>query len=158
MQRRFGDQLQDVIEGLRAEARVPRSDVRKRVAATRALGALRDPGSLQLMVQLLDSDKPKLVAEAHRSLVALTKQDFGDSSSKWASWVEQNRQRHRIEWLIDALLHSDEKLRADAGEELKRLTQEYYGYHPGLPKRDREVAQRKYRDWWVNEGQRRFAS
>lgn len=156
MQRRFPEQLQEVIEGLRAEARVPRSDVRKRVAATRALGALRDQGSVQLMVQLLESDKPELVTEAHRSLVALTKQDFGQSASKWASWVEQNRGRHRIEWLIDALLHSDEKLRADAGEELKRLTQEYYGYHPGLPKRDREIAQRKYRDWWATEGRRRF--
>ncbi len=158
MQRRFSGPLQDVVEGLRAEARVPRSDVHKRVAAARALGALRDVGSLALFVQLLRSDKPALVQEALRSLVALTKQDFGDNVTKWESWVEQNHHRHRIEWLIDALLHTDEKLRADAGEELKRLTQEYYGYHPALPKRDREVAQRKYRDWWSNEGQRRFES
>ena len=156
MQRRFSGPLQDVIEGLRAEARVPRSDVHKRVAATRALGALRDVGSLELFVQLLESDKPKLVQESLRSLVALTKQDFGENIAKWESWVEQNGHRHRIEWLIDALLHADEKLRAEAGEELKRLTQEYYGYHPALPKRDREVAQRKYRDWWSAEGQKRF--
>ncbi|MBO6933657.1 MAG: hypothetical protein JJ863_01740 [Deltaproteobacteria bacterium] len=158
MQRRFSGPLQDVVEGLRAEARVPRSDIHKRVAAARALGALRDVGSLVLFVQLLGSDKPALVQEALRSLVALTKQDFGDNVAKWESWAEQNGHRHRIEWLIDALLHNDERLRADAGEELKRLTQEYYGYHPALPKRDREVAQRKYRDWWSNEGQRRFDS
>lgn len=158
MQRRFSGPMQEVVEGLRAEARVPRSDVRRRVAATRALGALRDEGSLELFVQLLESDKPALVQEAHRSLVALTKQDFGESQPKWGAWVEQNAHRHRIEWLIDALLHNDERLRADAGEELKRLTQEYYGYHPALPKRDREVAQRKYRDWWSSEGQRRFTS
>ena len=156
MQRRFEEPLHEVVEGLRAEARVPRSDVRRRLAATRALGALRDTGALDLFVQLLASDKPALVAEAHRALVSLTKQDFGESPGRWEDWVEQNRHRHRIEWLIDGLLHTDEKMRAAAGDELKKLTQEYYGYHPALPKRDREVAQRKYMEWWRSDGHRRF--
>ena len=156
MQRRFEQPLRDVIEGLRAEARVPRSDVRRRVAATRALGALRDAGALDLFVQLLSSDKPELVAEAHRSLVSLTKQDFGDVPARWLDWVDDNRSRHRIEWLIEGLLHADEKMRSAAGDELKKITQEYYGYHPSLPRRDREVAQRKYLDWWRAEGRRRF--
>ena len=34
-------------------------------------------------------------------------------------------------WLINALLHSDERLRRRAGEELKHLTQEDVGYEPG---------------------------
>jgi hypothetical protein len=46
----------------------------------------------------------------------------------------------------------EQEIRALASEELKRETQQYFGYHPGLPKRDREVSQRKYREWWQDEG------
>ncbi|HJK96299.1 MAG TPA: hypothetical protein RMF84_03715, partial [Polyangiaceae bacterium LLY-WYZ-14_1] len=59
---------------------------------------------------------------------------------------------HRIEWLIDALLHPEEEMRGAAGEELQQLTQQYLGYHPSLPRRDREIAHRKYRSWWEQEG------
>ena len=90
--------------------------------------------------------------------MVLTRQDFGNDPDRWDPWTEANKDRHRIEWLIDGLLHGDEELRRAAGEELKHLTQEYYGYHPALPKRDREVAQRKYRRWWESEGKQRFAS
>ena len=160
MQRRFDEEMQRLVESLRAEARVPRSDVRKRIAATRALGALRDVGSLDLLVQLLSGAKTPelapLAEEAHRSLVAISKQDFGFSPDRWSLWLDQNHHRHRIEWLIDGLLHADESLRKGAGDELKALTQEYYGYHPALPRRDRDVAQRKYLDWWRSTGRLRF--
>jgi hypothetical protein len=49
-------------------------------------------------------------------------------------------------------------MRRAAGDELKQLTQEYYGYHPSLPRREREIAQKKYRAWWETEGQKRFSS
>ena len=83
--------------------------------------------------------------------------DFGRSHKKWQSWWEKNRSRHRIEWLIDSLVTADEPLRRQAGEELKRITQEYYGYHAGSPKRDRELIANKYRQWWNTTGQRKFA-
>ena len=64
------------------------------------------------------------------------------------SWGRANR----VEWLIEALLHAEESVRTLAGEELKLLTQQYFGYHPALPRKDRELAQRKYREWWELEG------
>ena len=70
---------------------------------------------------------------------------------------QANRDRNRIEWLIDALLHADEEMRRLAGDELKTLTQEYFGYHAAAPKKDRELVHRKYRKWWEQHGQKRFS-
>jgi hypothetical protein len=71
-------------------------------------------------------------------------------------WWEQNALRHRVEWLIDALTHEVSEIRRAAGEELKSVTREYFGYNADLPPRDRERAQQRYRDWWVTEGKTRF--
>ncbi|MAC27310.1 MAG: hypothetical protein CMH59_12670, partial [Myxococcales bacterium] len=154
--RRFDAEIAQVVQMLRATARVPRRTAEQRGRAARALGELRDQRSLELLVDLLAAREDALVDAAHAALVVLTRQDFGKSRRKWLDWVEANVERHRIEWLIEALLHGDEELRRAAGEELKHLTQEYYGYHPSLPKKDREVAQRKYLRWWETEGQARF--
>jgi HEAT repeat protein len=151
-------ELEEILKGLRVEARVgTRSHVRRRVAA-RALGELRDQKALELLIDLLATSEPELVSAAHRALVTLTRQDFGDSMRRWQAWAERNSERHRIEWLIDGLLHNEETIRAAAADELKTLTQEYFGYHPASPKKDREIAQRKYRAWWESDGRRRFGS
>ena len=61
-----------------------------------------------------------------------------------------------MEWLIDSLMHSDERLRKRAGEELKHLTREDFGYHPEGRKKEREAAQKQYRAWWQRVGFRMF--
>jgi hypothetical protein len=71
-------------------------------------------------------------------------------------WWELNSSRHRLEWLIDALIHEVSEIRRAAGEELRALSKEYFGYASDLPPRDRERAQQRYRDWWVTEGRTRF--
>lgn len=154
---KYEKELEEILKGVRVEARVDRGDLDGRLVAIRALGELRDTRSVGLLVELLAHPQPELVKASHRALVTITRQDFGDAQKKWLHWLERNQDRHRIEWLIDGLLHSDESIRAAAGEELKSITQEYYGYHPASPKREREVAQRKYRNWWEGEGRRRFA-
>ena len=146
----------DVLEAVRAEARVPGRDPVPRRLGARALGELRDAPSLDLLVDLLKEDDPALREAAARALVVLTRQDFSDSHRRWASWAERNGGRHRVEWLIDALVHDDEELRAEAGDELKRLTQEYYGFHAASGKRERERIQKKYQQWWDAEGHKRF--
>jgi len=156
--RSYEDEMAEVLQLLRATARVPRYPAERRARAAHALGELRDVEALDLLVALLEAHEDVLAEAAHGALVTLTRQDFGMDPDRWDPWIETNKPRHRIEWLIDGLLHADEELRRAAGEELKHLTQEYYGYHPALPKRDREVAQRKYRRWWEAEGHQRFAS
>lgn len=144
-----------LVERLRAAARDGRK-LQTQVTTIEALGRLRDAESFEFLVSLLDSPEVEVIRAAHASLVRLGCQDFGTSKKKWRAWFDKNDSVHRVEWLIDALMHSDERLRRRASDELKHLTQEYFGYHPGLPKRERDAAQQKYRRWWQQVGSRMF--
>src|SRR4029079_17830720 len=84
-------------------------------------------------------------------------QYFGTSVQRWSAWWSDNYERHRLEWLIDALMHDQAAIRAAAGEELKTTTKEYFGYYDDLPKRERERAQSRYREWWNSVGRVRFS-
>lgn len=141
---------------VRRAAKLRGRDPKRRYRATRALGALRDTASLHVLLDLIEDEDPELAIIAHRSLVEVTCEDMGTSMRRWAPWVQKNEHRHRIEWLIDALTHADEALRTAAGEELKVLTQQYHGYHPGSSRKEREVVQQKYRRWWDEEGSHIF--
>ena len=145
----------ELIERLQAGARDGRK-LQSQVTAIEALGRLRDVESFEFLVSVLDSPQVEVARAAHASLVRLSCQDFGTSKKKWLAWFDKNDSLHRVEWLIEALMHSDERLRRRASEELKHLTQEYFGYHPGLSKREREAAQQKYRRWWQQVGSRMF--
>ena len=158
MHGRFRSQVEKVLDMLRAAARVPRYALADRAAAAKALGQLRDQRSAELLVTLVASETDLLASAAYQSLLILTRQDFGRVPRRWQEWFEEHGHQHRVVWLIDSLLHADEKIRGAAGEELKVLTQQYYGYHPAHPKKQREMAQKKYRDWWKKTGQKRFAT
>ncbi|MEM7137950.1 MAG: HEAT repeat domain-containing protein [Myxococcota bacterium] len=148
-------EFDELVEKLRAAAR----DGRKlpvQVTSIEALGRLRDVDSFEFLVSLLDSPAVEVIRAAHASLVRLSCQDFGTAQKKWRAWYDKQLSRHRVEWLIDALTHTDERLRRRASDELKHLTQEYFGYHPGHAKREREAAQEKYRRWWHEVGSRMF--
>jgi hypothetical protein len=93
---------------------------------------------------------------AHRTLIAITAQDFANVPRKWKTWIDKNKGRHRVEWLIEGLMHSEERVRATAGMELQKLTQVYYGFSASAAKRDRERAQKRYRDWWDSQGRTQF--
>jgi HEAT repeat protein len=133
-------------------------DPRERAAAMGAMGDLKQPALVPELVRALaDGDAP-VVAAAHKALVGLTRQDFGAEDARpWLKWWEQHQAGHRIEWLIDSLTHEVTEIRKAAGEELRLLTKEYFGYASDLPPRDRERAKQRYRDWWVTEGKSRFA-
>jgi HEAT repeat protein len=134
----------------------PGKDPRRKRLAVEALGELRDGRTLRALIARLSDRDEQVVLAAHRALVTLTGQDFGSMIRRWETWAEGWGRAHRVEWLTESLLHQDEGVRTLAGEELKLLTQQYFGYHPALPKRDRELAQRKYREWWELEGRLSF--
>ncbi|HEX8789839.1 MAG TPA: HEAT repeat domain-containing protein [Polyangiaceae bacterium] len=132
------------------------SDRNERVAAMRAMGELREPAIVPDLVRALGDGDESVVEAAHDALVQVTRQDLGNDARRWLRWWEQNAQRHRMEWLIDALTHEVAEIRRAAGEELRALSKEYFGYASDLPARDRERAQQRYRDWWITEGRARF--
>jgi hypothetical protein len=148
----------EVLKSLRGRVSDEREAVAGRLSAIEAIFGLRDPGSVELLAVLSGHRNRQLSVPAHRALVAITGNDFADSERRWRGWAEKNRGRHRIEWLIDGLMHGDERVRTTAGLELQKLTQVYYGYDPGAGKREREQAQTRYRNWWTIEGRRLFPS
>lgn len=140
----------------RRTARLRGKDPSRRWQALDALVALRDVEIVEKTIELLKEDDAELVDHAHRALVILTCDDYGRSHRRWRGWFEKRGKQHRIEWLIEGLLHGEESIRTLAGTELERLTQERFGFHPGAPKKDRERAHRDYRRWWSLDGVKRF--
>jgi hypothetical protein len=132
-------------------------DAKDRVAAMVAMAELRQPAMVPDLVRALGDGDEGVVAAAHAALVQVTRQDFGADARPWMKWWDHNSAKHRVEWLIEALTHDVSEIRKGAGEELRTVTKEYFGYSSDLPARDRERARQRYRDWWVTEGKSRFA-
>jgi hypothetical protein len=149
-------QFPSVLRALSDLSERPGKDGKRQRLALEALGHLRDPRALPTLIARLSDSSDPVAQAAYQALVELTAQDFGPHPRRWETWAEQCGAQHRVEWLIESLMHQEQTIRALASEELKRETQQYFGYHPGLPKRDRELAQRKYREWWQGEGRAAF--
>ena len=145
-----------LVETLRSVARQSSQPVEARRHSVWALRELRDGKSVGTLIPLLDEAHGTLVTETERALATITRQDLGPTRKAWDLWAEKNLGRHRIEWLIDALLHADESIRSAASDELKRTTHEYFGFHPSAPKKDRERVHKKYAQWWQDDGKKRF--
>ncbi len=123
-----------------------------------AIADLREARSVPALATLLATGSPEIQRSAHWALVVLARTDYADNAAAWDEWWRVNSSRHRIEWLIDALMHESQEVRRAAGDELKSLTKEYFGYYDDLPARERERAQKRYRDWWDSKGKARFMS
>ena len=54
-------------------------------------------------------------------------------------------------------MHEQASMRAAAGEELKTITKEQFGYYEDLPRRERTAAQNRYQEWWQSTGRLRFS-
>jgi hypothetical protein len=132
------------------------TDAEDRLAALSGISRLQEGALVPELIRALGDGDDRVVAAASDGLVHVTRHDLGTDARPWMRWWEQNSGRHRIEWLIDALTHEVAELRRSAGEELRALTKEYFGYSGDLPPRDRDRAQQRYRDWWVMEGRGRF--
>lgn len=153
--RRFAG-FERVTEYLCEQARSAAAPLFKRLAAIDAISVLRDVVSVPTLIELIGDTDRQISVPSHRALSLITCQDFGKTLRKWRSWHAANAGRHRVEWLIEGLMHPDESLRAMAGLELQKLTQVYYGYVAAASKREREAAQKRYAEWWRTEGRARL--
>lgn len=144
-------------DGLATLAAEPSQAPEVRHSSIEAMADLRDPRAVPRLIPLLGTENSAVVRSVHWALVTLTRQDFGRDGKVWSTWWSKNSTRHRLEWLMDSLLHENLELRRAAGEELKSVTKEYFGYYEDLPPRERERAQRAYREWWEATGKARFS-
>jgi HEAT repeat protein len=145
-----------LIERLVRYYRDPSLGEERRVEMIETLGELRERLAVPLLIDALGEEEEHLAAAARRALITITRQDLGRDAKRWQAWWAQNGGRHRIEWLIDALMHEVPAVRRAAGDELKAATKEYFGYYDDLPRREREQAQQRYRDWWRIDGRLRY--
>ena len=146
-----------ILKGLEDITRNADQPIPHRVLAIETMGEIRSGSLVPPLLSALDDASDEVSDAARRALLLITRQDFGRSSLRWGDWWARNEGRNRIEWLIDALMHEQPSVRRAAGDELKLLTKEYFGYYDDLPKRERERAQGLYRTWWDREGRPRFA-
>jgi hypothetical protein len=98
-----------------------------------------------------------VVTAAKKALVEITKQDFGTSRWRWRSWWERHRDEPRTEWMLEGLAHAEPEVRLSASEELRSLSEQYFGYAFDLPKREREDARRRWVEWWRENGAKQQA-
>lgn len=132
------------------------NDRQKRLEIVRLLEDVREPMAVPTFIALLDDSDRAMSDAALHALEVVTRQEIGGDARKWKSWWNTHSSRHRVEWLIDALMHESAIIRRAASDELKAITKEYFGYYPDESKRDREKAQARYRDWWLAEGRLKF--
>jgi len=126
--------------------------VTQRLAALDALSDLRDGQAIPVIWRLLLDSNPSIVAAARQSLNTLACRDFGHDIEAWSHWWTRNSQRHRVEWLIDALADDSPTLRQSASEELRTITRLYVGHHDDNVLEERARIQERYRQWWESTG------
>ena len=124
--------------------------------AVEALASLRETQAVPLLTRLLEEGTEEIAGNVHGALFVITRQDFGRDARRWRDWWKRNQARHRIEWLIDSLTHELAEVRKPAGEELKRLSRQYFGYYDDLPRKERVRVQKRYRHWWETKGNALF--
>ncbi|MEO7095976.1 MAG: hypothetical protein ABI175_22130, partial [Polyangiales bacterium] len=128
-----------------------------RVRAALALGDVRDARAAEGLILGLESYEKDVGAACHDALCVLARTDATRGGGTWPSWFNANKDRSRIEWLIDALMDDDEPTRDAAAAELKARTKMYFGYYANLSTAERKGAQRRYRTWWETEGKKKLA-
>lgn len=126
-----------------------------RIAAL-SLGQFKDHKSVPQLIKLLSSKTESVREAALNALRDICKEDMGYDVKGWNRWWIKHQQIPRILWLIEGLNHKDENIRYLSIEELRDITGEFFGYFYDAPKRERERAVEKWREWWKEEGEKRF--
>jgi hypothetical protein len=124
----------------------------RRLLAIDALGELCLPSTVPVLIAVLSDPVSEVSEAAHRALVQITRQDHRRDARRWVDWLTANATRHRVEWLIDALVHEQPTIRRAAAEELSQIAPGDFGYYDDLPPDERKAAQARYRAWWNEEG------
>jgi len=142
--------VQQLAAKLRGDADSPIPE--RALRAVVALAELRDGSAVPNLIRHLKDSNSALEQAAHKGLVEIARQDFGQSRRRWSAWWDRHHDEHRVDWLFEGLSHKTAAIRAAACDELRVLTGEYFGYHFDLPKRERDEARERWETWWTQTG------
>ncbi len=120
------------------------------LAAVVGITELRDRLAVPALIALVESKDADLADGARQALIEITKQDFGGRRRRWRNWLAAHGEEARVEWLFAGLGHRVPEIRFASSEELWKITGEYFGYHHESPKRERDEARDRWRNWWLN--------
>ncbi len=76
-------------------------------SAAKALGLLRDAGSVEALIGLTGHENKALAQSSADALREITKQPLGQSPARWSDWWAGAKLKAREEWLLEALRHKD---------------------------------------------------
>lgn len=125
------------------------SDIRRRFASTEtwvveaaaaAAAELLDTDAVEPLVRTLHAESMHTRQRAASALSRITFQDFGANAKLWERWFRQAGGGSRIEWLLDAMVSKDWKVRDNAARELRQMPRLVVNYHPDLARPALEAA------------------
>ncbi len=117
------------------------------------IGLFRDVTAIPKLIEILERKEKSMMDVAQDALADITKQRLGNNPRRWRVWLERNRERSRVLWLIDGLSSKEESIRKSAAEELRAVTRKDFGFEHDAPRRRREEARQRWLQWWEREGQ-----
>lgn len=129
----------------------------RRFLALETLGELAIPSTLPALITLLSDPVRDFADAVHRTLVQITCQDFGREPRRWINWFAANASRHRVEWIMDALMHESVEMRRIAADALAPVVGRDLGYDAFESRDERASAHVRYLLWWEQEGRTQFA-
>ena len=124
----------------------PSIDARRHAAGF--IGMFRDELAVPSLISVFDKKEKLLYEAARKALEDVTKQSFGTSARKWASWWHAHRDEPRMQWLIDGLDARDRKIRESSLAELEAVANTTMGFEVDAPKRQREDAKKRWQSWF----------
>lgn len=150
------DAPRQVAERLLRGAKDPEASPPRRIRVLEAVGTLGQPIAVPMLLPLVGDGLAQVGEAARRALVRLTGQDYRLDGRKWSGWWTSNVGRHRFEWLIDAVLQDDPRLRKEALDELSGPVGRPLTLEPDAGPERREVLHHELLQWWNSVGVKRF--
>ena len=145
-----------VLEHLHGRLRATSLAARRHAAYL--IGLFRDVTAIPDLVAILARRERNLQDVVEDALAEITKQRLGSSAKRWKNWWGKNKDRSRIEWLLDGLAARDAALRKSASDELTAVTGMDLGFDGYAPRREREEARQRWVKWWKAQQAKRAVS
>lgn len=111
-------------------------------AAIRAVAQLIDTDAVDPLIRMLTHDSDHTRQRAAQALSKITFQDFGANQKAWERWAKKSGMESRIEWLLEAMVSKDWKVRDNASREIRNRPRLLVNYHPDLGRSALEAAAR----------------